>query len=187
MIAPEPYANPAGKPYVTGMYRDIRRIVKNNLIYLGNIRALQHWYRDVRVHFMAKDPYHAACHEGAMFKLSAVFKERMHRLDQFVGKLPRSMELLREGGGKAMDSFYLLQESLVQEWPSLKEHLNQDDLSGCERKNRDRLLEVLVRIQTDGSSWVDRIQSLDSQAKQAGTSWLQSIADGILGLWQGTK
>lgn len=187
LITPEPYANPAGKPYMMGMYRDIRRRVENNLLYLGNIRALQHWYGEVRVHVMARDPYREACHEGAMFRLDTIFRERMHRLDQLVGKLPRSMELLREKEGQRGDSLYSLQESLVQAWPQLQEQLNQDDLSRCELENRDLLRDGLIGRCPGVSSWLDVVQSLDFQGKQAGTTWLQAIVDRFSGLWHGNE
>ena len=187
LFAPEPYVNPAGKPYVMGMYRDIQRGVENNLIYLGNIRALQHWYREVRIHMMSRDPYREACHEGAMLRLDTIFRERMHRLDQWVGKLPRSMELLHEREGQRGDSFYSLQESLVQAWPRLQEQLNQDDLSRCELANRDLLRDALVGRCSGVSSWIVVVQSLEVQAKQAGITWLQAMVDRFLGLWHGNE
>jgi len=68
-----------------GVYKNIDRIVKNNLIYIGNIRALKAWYSTVRVLFI-RDEFDRACYEGALANFDLILKERIQRLEKLAGK-----------------------------------------------------------------------------------------------------
>ena len=74
-------------PFKPGVYGNIDRIVKNNLIYIGNIRALKAWYENVRVLFI-RDDFDRACHEGALANLDLILNERFQRLEKFTENLP---------------------------------------------------------------------------------------------------
>ena len=67
-------------PFVAGVYGNIDRIVKNNLLYIGNIRALKAWYQNVSVLFI-RDEYDRACFDGALANLDLILKERFQRLE----------------------------------------------------------------------------------------------------------
>lgn len=66
-------------PFVPGRYGNIDRIVKNCLIYIGNIRALKAWYEQVRMHFI-RDAADQAVFNGALANLDLILKERFARL-----------------------------------------------------------------------------------------------------------
>lgn len=68
-----------------GVYKNLDRIVRNNLIYIGNIRALKAWYSAVRVLFI-RDEFDRACHAGALANLDLILRERIHRLEKLTGK-----------------------------------------------------------------------------------------------------
>ncbi|MCS6771291.1 MAG: UDP-N-acetylglucosamine pyrophosphorylase [Kiritimatiellae bacterium] len=167
LISPAP---PAGaRPYQTGVYRGSGRILKNNLIYLGNIRALLAWYRHVRVRFMSGF-YTRFCWEGAVAQLASVEQERFKRLEEWVGKLRASAEALRERGDTAEAE---VQESIVNRWPRIRERLltSFDD---------SRLREAFLQA-ADGAlgtaSYIDWAPNLPDTAKAAGRAWLQAIVD----------
>ena len=61
----------------------IQRIVRANLTYIGNILALDAWYRVIREPFMSGDPFQRACYQGALQRISEMLKERLFRLDEF--------------------------------------------------------------------------------------------------------
>lgn len=67
--------------------RQIDLIVKKNLIYIGNIRALKVWYETVRVLFI-RDPYDQAVLNGARASLDLISAERIRRLDQLIAQTP---------------------------------------------------------------------------------------------------
>jgi UDP-N-acetylglucosamine/UDP-N-acetylgalactosamine diphosphorylase len=164
------------KPYQAGAYRGIRRVLSNNLIYIGNIRALQAWYRFVRQLF-AGDDCARACHEGAMIQLNSVIVERIKRLKEFADKMPRSLEIARRESRGAVPSWCAEQERLVKEWPAMEAALKQGPADSVGAADRDRFLgEVGVAKATN---YLDTIRSLTPSAKQAGTAWLQAIVKDI--------
>ncbi len=74
-------------PFEPGRYGNIERIVLNNLIYIGNIRALKAWYRNVRVLFV-RDEFDEAVHNGALANLDLILNERFQRLEKLVSNGP---------------------------------------------------------------------------------------------------
>ena len=68
------------RAFEIGLYRAINRIVRNNLIYIGNLWALKEWYRQVRSRTMSADTFRQACHAGALAQIEACLKERVKRL-----------------------------------------------------------------------------------------------------------
>ena len=167
------------KPYQAGAYRGIRRVVLNNLIYIGNIRALQAWYRFVR-HLFAGDEFARACHEGAVGQLDSVLSERIKRLKELAGKMPRSLEIARAESRGALAPWCAEQEQLVKEWPAMESVLKKGpaDLSGA--AERDRFLAELGAVK--GPSYLDSIRALNPAAKKTGTAWLQTIVNEVSGV-----
>jgi UDP-N-acetylglucosamine/UDP-N-acetylgalactosamine diphosphorylase len=184
LVVPDP-PPPGASSYPLGCYHDIGRVVTNGLLYLGNIRALQHWYREVRRLFLQDDPYRMACHRGALSRLDVVFQERVHRLEQLANALPRSMALLRQNGISEDSRIFQRQHRFHAEWPTLKAAIQKDIARDTQAEARDRFLQGLARI-PGGTPWVEAIQSIDPQSRRAGTEWLQGIVDRIAVLWHGT-
>jgi UDP-N-acetylglucosamine/UDP-N-acetylgalactosamine diphosphorylase len=91
-------AAPAEKaaPFTPGTYGNIDRVVRNCLLYIGNIRALKAWYENIRVLFI-RDEFDQACFDGALANLDLILKERFRRLEQLAGKAPM--------GGKKIPDF----------------------------------------------------------------------------------
>ena len=68
----------------------------NNLIYIGNIWALQAWYRAVRKRLMSGDAFAAGLPRGARWPgWTSVLEERVKRLEELAGRMPESLELAR--------------------------------------------------------------------------------------------
>lgn len=131
-----------------GVYGNIDRIVKNNLIYIGNIRALKAWYENVRVLFI-RDDFDRACHAGALANLDLILRERFQRLEQLAAKAP--------GRGNMMAGF-------SKHWNSPLETV------AC--------AELMSEIErADKANYIAAIQNLSTGACAAATSWLQSIVD----------
>ncbi len=84
-------------PFEMGVYGQGKRIVCNNLIYIGNIKALKAWYQTVRVLFI-RDEFDQAVFDGALGNLDLILAERITRLEQVAGKIemgPGFWETLR--------------------------------------------------------------------------------------------
>lgn len=173
-------------PYAMGMYRDVRRILQNNLLYIGNIRALQHWYQAARSPYMTNDPYRSACYHGAQIRLESGLQERIHRLEGLINKLPRSIEQLLASGLTREDRRVRLQESLLRDWPVLKQSLQGDPVPDAGEAMKERLLTGFAEAASTHESWTSAVQSLPPESRQAGVAWLQGIVDSVSALWHST-
>ncbi|MFA6172518.1 MAG: hypothetical protein WC334_08555 [Kiritimatiellales bacterium] len=149
-------AAPAEKTvlFEPGVYKNTGRIVKNNLIYIGNIRALKAWYESVRVHFI-RDEFDRACHEGALANLDLILKERIQRLEQVAGK-----------AGDSSNGWKNIRAEL--EAP-LKTAVGADLIKEIEK--------------ADKANYVAAIQNFSEGARAGATVWLQSIVDEAAALW----
>ena len=173
-------------PYCPGAYRAIQRIVANNLIYIGNINALRVWYRDVRATFLRADPFQDACLAGAYARLASVMQERVRRLEELAGKMPVSLELAKADCQDLAAAPYRQQRSLIERWPMMRAALaGLDHVEGSVR-DRDNLLSALGRL-PPGTSYLDAVRTLSSNARAAGTAWLQSLVDVTAALWPSGK
>ncbi len=156
------------RPYRVGAYRGAARIWRNNLAYIGNIRALKAWYKHVRVLFLT-GVYHRHCWEGALRQLDAVERERLKRLEEWTGKLKESAAMLRTDAPAEAD----IQASIARRWPQVKERLQKphDDA-----RARDAFLPDIAAAR-EGLDYLAVMPALPASAKAAGTAWLQRIVD----------
>jgi UDP-N-acetylglucosamine/UDP-N-acetylgalactosamine diphosphorylase len=82
-------------------YTKLNRVVRNNVIYLANLVALEHWYRSAREPFFAKQEMGALVYEGALEMLSLAKRERIKRLEAMAAKVPTTTAAEREFGERA--------------------------------------------------------------------------------------
>ena len=171
-------ASPAAQtiPYEQGVYRRIDRIVGNSLAYIGNIRALECWYENVRVLFI-RDPFDQAVFDGAMANLEMILAERIKRLEQFAGKLEYSYQALKaaaEADGKAgrdLPPFVLAQRDFAEGWRKLREGLETPPGT---RPDAAFLTEI---AQADRSDYIAAVKGLSEGARAGASAWLQGIVD----------
>ncbi len=182
------YCDPPGMgsariPYDPRVYKDLTRVVINNLIYIGNLRALQQWYRHVRGPLLPNDPFAQACHEGACRRLSEAVRERILRLRQLAEKVPESIDLLTgkedESMARAIDSQRFFQES----WPHLEVALVVEPEDSLGAQDRDHFLAALPATLSASPSWPETVAAIPIEVREHGTTWLQAIVDSVSRLW----
>lgn len=166
------------RPYETGVYRSITRILKNNLCYIGNMAALKEWYLFVRKALMHRDRFDIACYEGGLQNIEAVLHERIRRLDELAVKIKHSLERLESE--KASPALIAEQRTFIDAWPAIQFELKQGDWAE-DREAKEVFLSVLDTIPI-GGAYIDVIQSMQPKNRQLGHLWLQSIVDGITSL-----
>ncbi|MCX6998599.1 MAG: UDP-N-acetylglucosamine pyrophosphorylase [Kiritimatiellaeota bacterium] len=172
-------AGPA-QPFQAGAYKSVARLVRNNLLYLGNLRALEQWYRHVRRLFMNRDVWALACHAGALLRLREAVDERIRRLGELAAWMPRSLELARRSGA-AGAAWLAEQEKLQRTWPALEAALRQAPADDTGARERGVLLAAL-----DGQSrgaYLDAVRALPAAARHAGTAGLQQVVNAVFELW----
>jgi len=164
-------------------YRSIRRIVLNNLLYIGNLHALRAWYGTARKKYMSGDIYRKACWKGAVTQLEIGIAERIRQLQKFSEKLPRSLEV-----AAAQDDFpadlRLQQETFLRYWPDLERKLEQGPPEDAGAVNRDIFLSEWERMDGD-LAYLDAVSKLSPGSRSAGSAWLQAFVDSIASMWHG--
>ncbi|MFO7838863.1 MAG: protein GlmU [Desulfosalsimonadaceae bacterium] len=157
--------------YKPAAYSNVKRILMNNLIYIGNLLALGQWYRHVRSRFIS-ERYPGLLHEGLVTVLDKAVAERIRRLDDFIDNL----------GGK--DKSALTAKKLeIRE--ILGSYQGLEDICPREmRAERSRFLEGLQQdLQQEAnqlSPYLGTIKSLAPSVKNCGSRWLQTVVDQVV-------
>ncbi|MFH0953581.1 MAG: UDP-N-acetylglucosamine pyrophosphorylase [Verrucomicrobiota bacterium] len=170
------------RPYQLGAYRQIGRIVKNNLIYIGNIRALQVWYRFVRKRLMTRDEFSSATYDGALTQIEAVLEERVKRLKELADKMSHSLSIARAEWKSELPPWCAEQEKLMKQWPVLEARLKAGPPDTTGAASRDVFLKAWEEIDVK-TSYTKAVAMLAPDGRQAGTAWLQTVVDATSALW----
>jgi UDP-N-acetylglucosamine/UDP-N-acetylgalactosamine diphosphorylase len=155
-------------PYDTRVYRGVSRILANNLYYIGNIMALDLWYRVFRSRFMLGDTFQAACHAGARQRLSQILTERIMRLSELADKVRLSLSLQK--GEDAV----LEQQVFVDQWPEAKTILESRINARENAPVPGAIAACINKLPRD--NYLKAIQSLDRTVAGQLTGWLESFA-----------
>ena len=142
-------------------YGDLRRVVRNNIVYLANLVALEDWYQGVRRPFFARQELGDLVYQGAMEVLEAAKDERMGRLLAMADKAAGSGEagrLLAE----EVDSVCAL-------------------FAGrAEASSDDAIPSVLAAAAGHAETrYLDWVGSLSPETRATGVEWLQGIVDSL--------
>lgn len=164
------------RAFYHGAYREIRRLVRNNIEYLANVIALLQWYQHVRRESAAGDPYREACRRGGLSCLGMIIEERLNRLARIAARMDASagtVEQVWEMRQEAAD-----QRRFADLWTRIREIIHTLDAEQYGALERDKFLEIWRRTEADGH--VERVRRLASQARRSGTEWLQQIVSAVL-------
>ena len=163
--------------YVVGAYKDIRRILSNNLIYIGNLWALLQWYRLVRVRTMSGDPFLEACRAGAVKRIKSGIDERIKRLKELAGKMPFSLECARNGESvKLSPEIEARQRALAERWPKMEEILLKGADNSVGMAAREAFLDEWEKIPI-ASGHIEAVYAISRKFRETGAKWLQAIVD----------
>ncbi len=140
-------------------YRDLTRVVRNNVLYVANLAALEHWYRDVRAPFFSMQPLGDLVFEGALATLRAARNERAARVEAMAAKVPDSVTggaQLRERAGVLCD--------LLREGPG---SAGRPEWTGPEVPT------------SPTSNYLETVKALTPAERAAGIQWLERIAGAL--------
>jgi UDP-N-acetylglucosamine/UDP-N-acetylgalactosamine diphosphorylase len=171
------------RPHHPGLYREVRRKVCNNLLYIGNLAALRQWYAHLRRPFLLSLEGGAALYEGALEVLDAAVEERVARLRAFAAKMGGSIETGEKVLRDRTKAIHLNQKrELLQNWPEAEKRLAglADDAIG--RDEREAFLASIdERPPVRGTGdYIEFVRALDRESADAGSAWLQSIVDTVV-------
>jgi UDP-N-acetylglucosamine/UDP-N-acetylgalactosamine diphosphorylase len=184
LAAVRPAAIPESRRFVQGMYRNINRILRNNLIYIGNIQALIVWYRSVRKRIMRGDPYTQACWRGALTRLESVLEERIKRLAELAARMPGSILKARSEFGEELPEVPFGQQKIfADQWPEIECCLRAGPPPDLAAPERDVFLSAWEKIDKT-AAYPKAIAQVSPEARCSGTAWLQAIVDSAAALWK---
>ena len=151
------------KNFVAHAYKNLSRMVGNNVIYLANLVALEHWYRHVRRHFFNRQEYGALIFAGAVEKLTLAKTERLNQLKAMVEKIPESNPARRN-----------LRENIDRVGALFEADLRDNAIDPA----RDGFLAGFRESGgMEAQDYIRAVRSLPPAVAQGGTAWLQQIVD----------
>ncbi len=173
-------ARRARMPYTPGLYRNVKRIVVNNVVYIANLMALRQWYGQVRAQFISKD-FPQPLLNGLKEKLDMGIHERIQRLKAFCLKMPESAERYAESAGDhASESLLRQKKELYGQASELASFFKDACGRDGEARWRDPFLEAIgTGIGEKGRSYVPVMKSLEGKDADIGVQWLSGIVTKI--------
>jgi len=174
---------PGAMEYHPSVYGKVIRIVRNNLHYIGNIRALRVWYVAVRTEFMRADPYDHAVHQGAISVLDMILNERIKRLEELAAKMPLSIEQLGRKHDERSQACLREQQKFMQAWPTMQARLTGAPvmaMADAEKQLRDGLHPLPP---ASGQGYLDWVGGLDASARAMVERVLGGVVHDVARIW----
>jgi len=171
--------SPPGKvvDLIPRAYPSLSRVVKNNILYVANLIALEQWYLHVRRMFFEHQEFGHLIFAAILENLQIAKEERLKRLKDMAAKMLGSSD--KEKGSakiiKAKQEFY-------EKGKLFEELLASDAGKTAGEKNRNPFLDALMKHRKEhGGSYIEVIQSLPPDVSTGGTQWLDAIVHDICG------
>jgi len=148
-------------------YRSLTRVVRNNVIYLANLAALEQWYEKVRRPFLTRLAMGAWLLEGALEVLTGAKQERVRQLMLLAEKVPTDRKETREFRERVAEVGALFLDSA----------LSASVCAESAEREEEFLREADPWLRASDRSYIEAVQSLPSELSVKGTAWLNSIVD----------
>ncbi len=143
-------------------YRHLARVLRNNVLFLANLAALEEWYRVVRHQFFARQEMGELVYAAALEVLAQAKDERAGRLEAMIAKVPVRDGEDSELAGRVSEVCRLFKEGPV---PPLG------------REGEEFLTTFLSTSNWASEDYVQTIRSLTPELAAKGTAWLQRFVD----------
>lgn len=154
-------------------YKQLPRILRNNLIYLANLTALESWYKHVRRPFFSTMELGEPLYRGALDKLALARKERTNRLISMAEKVPVTHEKCGCGPGPKKQRC-----ELHDNIHRVCELFDMDVEDANEAALREYFLIAFDRHRNESDGdYVQQIKAMPAAVREEGVKWLQQIVD----------
>ncbi len=175
--------SPGGSmPFHRGLYNNIKRIIDLNTLYIANLIALRRWYFDVRFRFAGAGHADKALLEGAVEKLDMAVDERLRRLQEVAGRMPRSISTSESLSlGSSSQVAVSKMREFMDRWPEIENAFREGMSIEGDASQKDALLAGIERgIKEKGNDYTAVIKGLKDSESGAGTAWLQGLVDRVV-------
>lgn len=156
--------------YVPRSQRQLARVVENNIIYLGNLVALEQWYVKVRRFFFETQPSGAHLYAGALDVIGRARRERIKRLGFVADGAVSSRDRKEAEGGQSGV------RQLHERFPELDKLLSEPAVSPQTDRLGTGFLEALhKRREETNDRYLQFVQGMPPALSEQGTAWLEGI------------
>lgn len=161
------------RPFEPFTYRQFRRVLQNNFLYLANLAALETWYTQIRRPFLAKAEFGLFLYEGAREQLAAARRERIKRLktmaEKAVAQTPPGRKPETVAAGKAfLDNLNAIEE------------IFSGKVEGeVAQRSQEAFLTAFTQATAGSSNYIEAIQSLPPELASLGVRWLAGLVDDL--------
>jgi len=158
---------------VPNLYPGLSRVVRNNILYLANLKALEQWYIHVRRLFFSTQEFGELIYTGVLENLDLAKEERIKRLRAMANKMHSSLEKHEQKGRVAAGK-----REFFEKIQQVCELFTGEISERAGPEHRDRFLTALINQKKDNDgSYIEVVQSLPTAVSKEGTKWLQGIID----------
>ncbi len=173
LIVPRPHKG-ATLDLAPGSYPTLRRVLEHNFLYIGNLIALEQWYRHVREPFLSRFEFGGPLLEGALQVIRSGIAERIKRLRAMADKISRTLGDTGKEGSRAA-----LKVQFCEGIDRIGEQFDQRAGEGIGTGDRDGFLDALEAGKSLSGDYTGAVKALSPQAASQGTRWLDSIVNTV--------
>jgi bifunctional UDP-N-acetylglucosamine pyrophosphorylase/glucosamine-1-phosphate N-acetyltransferase len=170
----ETACNNGVKDFVPSSYPGFGRIVKNNIIYLANLAALETWYRQVRKPFFETQEFGALVYAGVLDQLSLARDERLKRLKAMAAKAaaPLTQEHLKEPA--------VTKQALYEKFGPIAGMFSGNIQNDAVEKAGDTFLNDFEKaVGNSKVNYIETIQGLPAKVSSNGVMWLNGLVNSL--------
>jgi UDP-N-acetylglucosamine/UDP-N-acetylgalactosamine diphosphorylase len=154
------------------LYRNLRRLVENNVYYVANLLALEQWYIHVRQRFFAAQEFGELVYQGALKVFAQAKDERLKRLKVVIDNMPASMKTDEQPDARKSE--------LSADGEDLLKALSEDVADHIAADSRTHFLARMFPRDFDpDDGYIKTIQALSDEVTQLGTQWLGEVVDAV--------
>ncbi len=158
-------------PFKAGAgYRNLKRVLNHNLVYIGQLYALNQWYRQVRGCF-AGSGFAPQLLDGLIITLKKGIDERIKQLGRLGEKIAGSG---KNTAGSKESTFFKNWDKTAARFQSFFEFEGRSE-------DRDVFLSIIEGQRNEADrDYLSVIRSLSGDQADCGSRWLQGIADHVV-------
>jgi hypothetical protein len=161
-------------PYISSDFSNVKKIAGANILYMGNLLALNQWYDHVRTAFFSSR-FPETLYAGLKQKLAMAIDERLKQLKAYC----MNFESKSGNSDPSLNAKLILE--LKKCWDELEHYLQEAKKIKSYAQFSDPFFQGLEKtIQTEGKNYIAVIKGLPKESSESGTRWLQSIVDRII-------
>ena len=152
-------------------------IVTKQVNVLAELTALFHWYKKIRIAFVAQTPEQKFLYESGLRMVETNYQERLSQLKRFMNAVDNSHSLIANSR-KVSKKEITEQKHLLECWPYIQNKLAAP--VDFELPVPETLTNNIKKQQSEGKvAYTKLIQNLSQEGKQAGKKWLKSISENV--------